>query len=261
MRPSICRAACVLALASLGLATGCTRERKAQALHEGRASTTSAPLAFTGEAETVDVPGDEPALVIRGKPEVHRPIVHLHGMCEDPRGNLEAWGAIAKEHGTVLALVGDVPCPGQPGLTKWSDDAKKNDARIVAAIVAVNAARGASLGTDEVLLIGESMGAARAESLAKENPGRYGRLVLIGSPQVVSPANVRGTRAVANVVGAREPQQNAKQATRVLSRAGVPTALFELTGASHGEYGPEGERIVSEAIRFVSLADTAARDD
>ena len=49
----------------------------------------------------------------------------------------------------------------------------------------------------EIVLIGESMGAARAESLAARAPLRYGRLVLVGSPQIPSPKNLPKVRAVA----------------------------------------------------------------
>jgi pimeloyl-ACP methyl ester carboxylesterase len=242
----------LLALFAAVLALALTRTHDARA----QAQPAQAP-----QTSTVDVPGDKPVVVVPGPRGVTRPIVHLHGMCEEPHRNLEAWGGVAREHGTIIALVGDVPCAasggsaastsGAPG-TKWSDDAKKNDARIEAAIAAVNLARSTSLDAREVLLVGESMGAARAESLARINPQRYSRLVLIGSPRVVAPANVRSARAVANLAGEREPTQNAKQATRALAQAGIASEYFELSGAKHGEYGPDGERIVAEAIRFVT---------
>src|SRR5690349_7276343 len=200
MRSAIALVA-LLALAPL-LALRCTRTCEAQARAE---KTTPAPL-------TVDVPGDKAVLVVPGDARIQRPIIHLHGMCAQPRKNLEAWGGVAKDQGTIVALVGDLPCPGREG-TKWSDDAAKIDARIAAAIASVNAARGTTLDPSEVLVVGESMGAARAESLAKENPERYLRLVLVGSPQIVAPANVHRARAIANLAGALEPQQRAKTAT------------------------------------------------
>lgn len=237
--------ALVLALAPL-LALGCGRSREAQAQ--------PAPVqaAERGEPTAVDVAGDKPVLVVPGNPSVRRPIVHLHGMCENPRANIDAWAGVAKDQGTIVALVGDMPCPDGSGQTKWTDDATKLDARISAAIAAVNAAKGTTLDIKEVLVVGESMGAARAESLAKANPARYSRLVLVGSPQVVSPSNVRNVRAVANLAGDREPQQMAKQATRELTRAGIDAQFFELTGAAHGEYGANGERTMAAAIAFVA---------
>jgi pimeloyl-ACP methyl ester carboxylesterase len=203
--------------------------------------------------ESVDVPGDARVLVVMGSASVHRPIVHLHGMCGDPRSDLDAWGGVSREHGTILALVGDVPCSDKRGRTKWTDDASTIDARITAAIDAVNRTKGTQLDGSEILVVGESMGAARAEMLARESPGRYTRLVLVGSPQTPSPANLRGARAVASLAGEREPQQRMKSGAKLLEEAGTPARFWELTGASHGEYGPEGERIMSEAIEFVAV--------
>jgi predicted esterase len=253
-RGSLALVALVALLATGVGSSGCTRSREAQARRDSSAPpaavvlTSADILAIT----TVPVDGDDPVLVVAGNPNVHRPIIHLHGMCEKPRGNLEAWGSVAREHGTIIALVGDVPCPDRPGGTKWTDDAAKIDARVGTAIAAVNAARRMSLDASEVVVVGESMGAARAEALARENPDRYTRLVLIGSPQTASPTNLRSARAVANLAGENEPQQRAKAATRALANAGVAAQFWELPGATHGQYGPDGERIMSEAIAFVA---------
>lgn len=261
-------------LGSLGL-VACTRARNGQPYAEAQqqpqaprdlqsadnaaaqVTTTSAEIPgrsaeeATPEPREIDVPGGTPVLVVRGRRENHRPIVHLHGMCEDPRGNLAAWGAVAKVHGTIIALHGDVPCPGTKS-TRWSDDARKHDARIVSSIEAANAASGTSLDAGDIILVGESMGAARAESLAKLNPERYSRLVLVGSPQVASAARLRGVRAVANLAGEREGQHNAKASTRALEAAGVATQFWQIPGATHGDYGSDGERLIGEALAFVA---------
>jgi hypothetical protein len=39
--------------------------------------------------------------------------------------------------------------------------------------------------------------------------------------------------------------------TRALEEAGMATRFWELPGATHGQYGPEGERIMREAVAFV----------
>lgn len=201
----------------------------------------------------VDVSGDKAVLVVAGNERVKRPIIHLHGMCGAAKDDLDAFGAaVAKEHGTIIAVTGDVPCNDQPGLFQWSSDIDKIDARIVAAIDAVNAARSLSLAKTDVLLIGESMGAARAESLAAKNPDRYGRLVLVGSPQTPSPQNLGKVKAVANVAAEKEPQAAMKNGAKTLASTGTPSQFFELTGATHGEYGPDGGRIMSEAVAFVA---------
>lgn len=228
---------------------GCSKVQKARA----DADAVAKPRAAVGERATVDVPNDKDVLVVIGKPDVKRPIVHLHGMCGSPKSDLDAWGStVAKDHGTIIAVTGDVPCPGQPGLFQWSSDADELDARISAAIDAVNAARSLDLDKNEVLLVGESMGASRAELLATKKPERYPRLVLVGSPQTPSPQNLAGVRAVANLAGEKEGQAAMKNGARALSAAGKASQFWELPGAVHGEYGPEGARIMSEAVAFVA---------
>jgi len=200
-------------------------------------------------------PGEAPSVhpyVVEGNPSVHRPIVHLHGMCADPKEDLDAWGSIAKEHGTIIAVMGDVACQGQPGRLRWTSDAAAIDRRIEATVRAVSAARGLSLDTSEMIVIGESMGAARAELLASKFPDKYTRLVLVGSPQTPSPQNLKAVRAVANLAGEKEDQAAMRAGTRALENVGTPTRFWEIPGAIHGEYGRDGERIMSEALSFVS---------
>lgn len=201
----------------------------------------------------VDVPGEaRDPYVVDGNPSVRRPIVYLHGMCGDPKEDLDAWGNIAKQHGTIIAVMGDVACPDKPGRLKWSTDASAIDARIDAAVKSVSEARGLRLEPSEVVVIGESMGAARAELLATKFPDKYTRLVLVGSPQTPSPENLKGVKAVANLAGEKERQSMMKQGTRALEGAGTPTRFWELPEATHGNYGPEGERIMNEALGFVA---------
>ena len=201
----------------------------------------------------VDVPGEpRDPYVVAGNPSVRRPIVYLHGMCGDPKEDLDAWGNIAKQHGTIVAVMGDVPCPDKPGRLKWSTDASAIDARIEAAVKATADSRGQPLEPSEMIVIGESMGAARAELLATKFPDKYTRLVLVGSPQTPSPQNLKGAKAVANLAGEKERQSMMKQGTRALETAGTPTRFWELPEATHGNYGPEGERIMNEALGFVA---------
>jgi pimeloyl-ACP methyl ester carboxylesterase len=256
----ISKAITTLAAVGLGvMAAGCTRD-PARARAQGQAEktdearpheTTTNTRASDGAIRTVDVPGDAEVLVVDGDPGVRRPIVHLHGMCADPRDDLAAWGDVAKEHGTIVALIGDAPCANKPGLTQWTNDAAAIDARIQAALGAVARARGTTFDRAELVVIGESMGAARAERLATTFPDRYTRLVLVGSPQAPSPDNLRGVKAVANLAGENEAQENMKAGTRALDGAGTPARFWELPGATHGEYGPEGARIMGDALGFV----------
>ena len=203
----------------------------------------------TGVIETIDVPDDRKVLVVVG--EGKRPIVHLHGMCTEPRSDLEAWASSVSEHGTVIALEGDGACPNGKGRT-WTNNPDALDARVSEAIAAVRQARGLDLDPRELVVIGESMGAARAAALASRFPDRYARLVLVGSPETPSSKQLRGAKAVALLAGENEPQEKMLQGTAGLESAGLRARFWELPEATHGNYGPDGGRRMSEAVAFVA---------
>ena len=228
-----------LLLLLLALPTGCAKK-------EAQAQAQSGTAQGTPNAVRTD------ELVVRGNPSVRRPIVYLHGMCADPKEDLDAWGNIAKDHGTIIAVKGDVPCPDKPGRLKWSNDATAIDSKIETTVKSVADAQGLPLEPGEMIVIGESMGAARAELLATKFPDKYTRLVLVGSPQTPSAENLKGAKAVANLAGEKERQSMMKQGTRALESAGTPTRFWELPDATHGHYGPAGERIMNEALGFVA---------
>ncbi len=238
----------ILAL-TVPLLSSCKRtpEAKAEDERSGTTTTTNAPV-----IASVDVPNDQPILLVEGAPNDKRAILYLHGMCADPREDLDAWGAVAKKHGTILALAGDVVCPDKPGRKKWSDEMSELDGRITAAIEAASARRAEKLEGSELIVIGESMGAARAESLATKFPDRYTRLVLVGSPQKPNAENLKSAKAVANVAGEKEAQANMREGARALENAGLASRFFLLPDATHGNYGPNGVRVMNEAIAFVA---------
>jgi pimeloyl-ACP methyl ester carboxylesterase len=225
-------------------------EAKAEADASSQTRTSSAVV-----VANVEVPSDHAVRVVEGRPDDRRVLVYLHGMCADPKEDLDAWGIVAKEHGTIIALTGDVPCPEKPGRRKWSDDIATIDARITSAIDSASARRPEKLDASDVVVIGESMGAARAESLATKFPARYPRLVLVGSPQKPNAQNLKGAKAIANVAGEKEMQGNMRAGARALENAGLPSRFFLLPEATHGNYGPEGVRVMDEAIRFVRTPD------
>jgi pimeloyl-ACP methyl ester carboxylesterase len=134
----------------------------------------------------------------------------------------------------------------------WPEDVRRIDERITAALDAVNATARVKLEKEDLVIVGESMGAARAELLASRFPERYTRLVLVGSPRRPSPEHLKGAKAVANLAGEKEAQANMREGARVLDGAGTASRFWELPGAVHGHYGPEGERVMREAIAFVA---------
>ena len=218
-------------------------------LSKGAGAAAVDPRPIAERIDTVVVPDDRPMLVVVGA-DTGRPIVHLHGMCSEARSDLEAWGPSVSRFGTILALQGNTPCSGGGDNATWTTDVADIDRRISAAIDAVRA-RGVKLDDREVILIGESMGASRAEALAARFPDKYTRLVLIGAPQTPSPKNLDHAAAVALLAGEREGQQKMLDGTTALSAHGLPARFWELPGAVHGAYGHEGDGVLGEAVGFV----------
>lgn len=207
----------------------------------------------SGAIETLDVPGDKPVLVVVGE-NTQRPIVHLHGMCTEPKSDLEAWSSSVADHGTVVAIVGDASCPGQPGMATWSMDVAALDARIGAALQAVHFQRGVELDPANIVLIGESMGASRAQSLAAKFPGKYTRLVLASGPEMPNAAKLGDVKKIALLAGDEEPQDKMRNGADLLVQAGLSARFWTLDGAAHGEYGTAGARRMGEALAFVTGA-------
>jgi pimeloyl-ACP methyl ester carboxylesterase len=218
-------------------------------------TTHSAELAAHGPSarviESLNVPNDRKVLVVIGANKT-RPIIHLHGMCAEARSDLEAFGSTVTEHGTVIALEGDVRCSTSQRGASWSNDVATIDERIDAAIQAVNATRGTTLDPGEVILVGESMGAARVAALAARFPSKYTRLVLVGSPETPSAKDLRGARGIALLAGEKEPQERMRQGALGLENAGLNARFWEMEGATHGSYGSDGHRAMEEAVAFVA---------
>jgi pimeloyl-ACP methyl ester carboxylesterase len=210
------------------------------------------PRTRTGTIETVDVPDDRKVLVVLGA-NTKRPIVHFHGMCAEAKSDLDAFAASVSEHGTVVALEGDAPCPrGQGGGASWSTDVAAIDRRVDAALKAVSDARGIALDPGEVVLVGESLGATRVTALASRFPEKYKRLVLVGGPETPSAKQLGSATAIALLAGEKEPQEKMRQGTLGLENAGVTARFWEMADATHGNYGTDGARRMSEAVAFVT---------
>jgi pimeloyl-ACP methyl ester carboxylesterase len=209
------------------------------------------PRPRSGAIETVDVPNDRRVLVVLGE-DTKRPVIHLHGMCSEPRSDLEAWGSSVSAYGTVIGIVGDGSCREPPGGATWTTDVNAINARIDAAIDAVSSARGVELDRNEPIVIGESLGAARAQALAARFPAKYRRLVLVAAPEAPSPKSLRETKAVALLAGEREPQEKMRAGATALASEGLDSRFWELPKATHGSYGSDGARIMTEAVAFVA---------
>jgi predicted esterase len=200
----------------------------------------------------VDVPGDKQALVVQGPADSELAIVYLHGLCGNVRA-VENFSAASARVGTVIALLGDRNCPA--GRFKWGKDIDAIGQRIDQALRAVKRARGGKLDVEHPVLFGYSQGAAKAEQLVSHYPEKYRLVVLGGPPREPKLPHLGNTRAVVVFGGERETTGHMRAGTEVLAAAGKPVRFFLLPAAKHGEFGPEGNRLVGEMLSW--LLDTA----
>ena len=217
----------------------------------------SAPAPVVGTRASVDVPDDQPVLVVHGEPTSRAAIVYLHPRCAHPSVDLETWSDAASKKGTLVALHADrESCPGiEPAARRWTGDIDAIHARIQAALAAVASARDGMLDSSAVTVIGYSEGAARAEQLAGRFPDAYTHVVLIGAPETPSLAHLKTARSVALLSGEKDRQDLMKTGHLNLQTAGSRARFFELPGASHGEFGPDGGRVMGEVLAWLQGTD------
>lgn len=203
----------------------------------------------------VEAGWDRPIRVLPAARPGPRVLVYLHGYC----GDVNAVGAFvpaAAEHGTLLALLGDVPCKGKPGRYQWSRDARALDQRIQRAIRLVNRSSQLDLDARDVTLFGYSQGAMRAEALARLHRKRYPRVILGGPPQRPRAQDFLHVQAVAVFGGELENTRDMSGGADDLIAAGLRARFFLLPGVDHGDFGGElaGNRALAEILAFVSNA-------
>jgi pimeloyl-ACP methyl ester carboxylesterase len=197
------------------------------------------------EVATVDVPGDVPAFVLHGARGAF--MVFLHGRCTHGLGYVQAFQFAAAAKGTVIAPQGDQACGSTP-FRRWSPDIDKLNARVEAALRAAGYTDPS--GWRDMVVIGYSEGASRAEALAQRFPERYSRAILIGAPAPPSAARLAGVRGAVMMAGERDAQETMKIGARALSAAGIPVTYIMIPGASHGQMG-DGERVMREALDWL----------
>jgi predicted esterase len=198
--------------------------------------------------EEVAVPDDLPALVVRGSRPDALQMLFLPGMCVHPSGYVTSFQETAARRGDLVALQGDVSCGGDGSMRRWSNDLEAMNRRIDAAFVA------SGLGVPrEVVVIGYSQGAERAERLVARWPEKYSSAVLMSGPVKPSKGNLARARSMVLMAGTREPGAGAKLKSAIpeLQRASVPVTFIEIPGAQHGELGTDPAATMDEALEFV----------
>jgi len=211
----------------------------------------------------VEVPGDVSVDVAFGPPDVGRAILYMHGHCGNPIA-FTPWAEAATRHGTLISLRGDTKCKGRSGRRKWSYDYRGIDRRIRAAIAAVDDKRWdffdsvkvTPLDPEDVVLIGYSQGAKRVEFMTHHFPDRYRRVVSIAVADEPSPYRLKPAERVLLMGGAWDARKHIKEGfdalKRLQKRVGAGKARYmEFPEARHGEYGPEANEVMSEALEWL----------
>jgi predicted esterase len=186
-----------------------------------------------------------PTFVMRGAPKGKARMVFLHGMCGHGLGYAQSFQWTASKRGTLIAPQGDRPCGGP--WAQWSGDIDALDARIVAAFRAL----GHEGAIDDVLLMGYSQGASRAEAMARKWPERYTRLILIAAPTAASPRGLGSLRGALMMAGERDRQDLMKAGMRAMLGAGVPSTFMVIPEATHGSMGPTPEKTMGAALDWL----------
>jgi pimeloyl-ACP methyl ester carboxylesterase len=186
-----------------------------------------------------------PMFVMRGGPRGPSRIVFLHGMCGHALGYAQAFQYAAATKGTLIAPQGDRACGDGPW-SSWSNDIDALDHRIVTTFRALGFAD-----PDDIVAIGYSQGASRAEALARKWPGRYTRLVLIAAPTLVSPQGLGSLRAAVTMAGELDRQDLMKKGVGVLLAAGIPTTYMMIPQATHGAMGPTPEKTMGQSLDWL----------
>jgi len=252
--------ALALAFAAAGLFAR-EPEASAEANHvattEAVASAAPPPLELPngivpGESTLTPVPSDRPILVIHAPAANRRAIVYLPGLCGNVRA-IEAWRDAAVRSGTVIGLQGDKPCGG--GRYHWGKKLDVIEARIERALITAKAARGGALDIEHPVLFGYSQGAERAERLAQLHPERYRQVVLGGSPHEPTLRRLGDQHAIAVFGGELETFGHMQAGAEVLAAAGKPARFFLFPRAKHGDFGPDGNRVMGELFNWL-LSDT-----
>lgn len=195
----------------------------------------------------VAVPDDLPAFVLRGERAHRLTVVFVPGMCVHPLGYAQSFQHTTAARGVLLAVQGDQACSPDGVYRRWTNDPATMVRRIDAAY------RAAGLGdrARDVVLVGYSQGAERAERLIEAFPERFTRVILIASPIEPSARRLGRVRAAVMMAGTRDANANMHAGVRALARSGIAVTFVALPGASHGQMGEAPEVSMTEALDFI----------
>ncbi|HSU41593.1 MAG TPA: hypothetical protein VLJ38_18575 [Polyangiaceae bacterium] len=188
-----------------------------------------------------------PVFVLRGGPVGPEKLVFLHGMCGHGLGYAQSFQRSAAKRGTLIAPQGDIPCGDGPW-ARWSKDVAALDRRIRDTFRALGHAEPIR----DIIVMGYSQGATRAEALAREYPDVYTRLVLMGGPYAAKARGLEALRAAVAMAGERDRRDLMQASARALAAAGVPATFLLIPEATHGSMGPHPEQTMDEMLTWLS---------
>jgi pimeloyl-ACP methyl ester carboxylesterase len=206
-----------------------------------------------GAVTQLAIANDQPAYFVRSTGKQKRLIAYLPPRCEEVVSTLEAWGPAASSLGVVVMLVGDQPCPGSSH-RHFTADPALIERRLDAVVTELSRDLPGEVDATTVIVVGYSEGAARAEALVARSPSRFSRAVLIGAPDAPTANDLRHARAVATMAGDRDRRDLMMLGVQSLGAVHVPARFFLLPNASHGEMGPEGGKVMTEALQWLLTA-------
>ncbi|HEX6271968.1 MAG TPA: hypothetical protein VFZ53_02965 [Polyangiaceae bacterium] len=240
------RVSLLVALAASALSGQCSRRESSAPAAERTPDAGASAATREGPIRVEPLDGvTPPVFVLRGAPRGPERLVFLHGMCGDGLGYAQSFQRSAAEQGTLIAPRADVPCDG--GGARWSKDVAALDARVTAAFRALGHAEP----VNDIIVIGYSQGATRAESLAREFPERYTRLVLMGGPYAANARGLETLRGAVALAGDRDRLDLMKSSARTLKAAGVPATFFLIPDAPHGSMGSRPEGTMAEVFAWL----------
>jgi pimeloyl-ACP methyl ester carboxylesterase len=195
--------------------------------------------------ERVAIGAHGDAFVLRGGRGAER-TAFLHGQCSSGHGYLDSFEFTAAARGAAVAPDGDLGCPDGRRRT-WSRDLDGID-ELIASSFALAAS---DPDPRRVTLVGYSLGASRAEQIARRHRQRYDALVLIGAPNVPSPRGLTHLRGAAMLAGEHDKQSLMRRGVQAFRAAGIPAEFFVLPRAAHGQMGPDAERVMRDVFDWL----------
>lgn len=211
------------------------------------------PGIVPGELTRVPMKRYRAAYVAHAAGHITKALVYLHGVCGQV-SKIEDWVTAASAHATVIAVLGDKPCPTS-GRFAWSQDVQLIHLLIDRALAATQAARKGRLVIEQVAVFGYSQGASRAERLAALYPERYRWVILGGPPSPPDFQRLHQAGGLVLLAGSEEPLSYLSERAINFSAQGLPTRYYEFQGVGHGAFGASAPVVMTDALRWLFETD------